>query len=498
MNADTARIESLEPKAVWNFFVGLSAVPRPSKREEKIRAHVLGLAETHGFVARQDDIGNIVVDVPATPGHEAAPITVIQGHLDMVPENNNDTPHDWDNDPITLIMDKDAETGLDIVRAKGTTLGADNGMGVAMSFAVATTPEIVHGPLELLFTTDEEAGMTGAKELTADSFKGRRMLNLDSEEDNAIYMGCAGGCDSNVSWELKTARADAAHEACKITVTGLRGGHSGGDIHEGRGNAIRLLVRTLLLANAKKLHLAEIAGGSKRNAIPRDAHAIVTGPAGTLGALVEAATTMQVDGIAESFEAKLEITVEKLAPTAAGEVAAAEDTARLLAALIAMPCGVQGMHPKIPTLVETSNNVSIIESASSAGKLDIGLAMLSRGSSESRLQTVKDHIAAVAKMSSAAIKQGNEYPGWEPNVDSPLLAVCRGVYKSLFDGEPHIAAIHAGLECGLIGKRVGNMDMVSFGPTIRGAHSPEERVFIKSVGKSYKYLIAVLAELAKS
>ncbi len=495
MNADTARIESLDPKTVWNIFVGLSAVPRPSKREEKIRAHVLGLAEKCGFAARQDDIGNIVVDVPATPGHEAAPITVLQGHLDMVPENNRDTPHDWDNDPITLVMDKDAETGLDIVRADGTTLGADNGMGVAMSFAVATTPEIVHGPLELLFTTDEEAGMTGAKELTPDSFKGRRMLNLDSEEDDAIYMGCAGGCDSNASWTFETAAADAANEACKITVTGLRGGHSGGDIHEGRGNAIRLLVRTLLLAGAKKLQLSEIAGGSKRNAIPREAHAVVTGPAGTLGSLVEAATTVQVNGIAESFEPKLEINVEK---TTASQVATAEDTARLLAALIAMPCGVQGMHPKIPTLVETSNNVSIIESAASAGKVDIGLAMLSRGSSQSRLQTVKDHIVAVTKMSAATIQQGNEYPGWEPNVDSPLLATCRRIYKGMFNDEPHVAAIHAGLECGIIGKRVGDMDMVSFGPTIRGAHSPEERVFIESVGKSYKYLIAVLAELAKA
>ncbi len=444
---------------------------------------------------RQHAIATIVVDVPATPGHEAAPITVLQGHLDMVPENNRDTPHDWDNDPITLVIDKDAETDLDIVRANGTTLGADNGMGVAMSFAVATTPEIVHGPLELLFTTDEEAGMTGAKELTPESFKGRRMLNLDSEEDYAICIGCAGGCDSNVSWQFDTTPTDAAHEVCKITVTGLRGGHSGCDIHEGRGNAIRLLVRTLLLANVDGLRLAEIVGGSKRNAIPREGHVVVSGPAGTLGALVEAATTAQTNGIAESFEPKLEITVEK---TTASQVATAEDTARLLDALIAMPCGVQGMHPKIPTLVETSNNVSIIDSAASSGKLDVGLALLSRGSSSSRMQTVKDHIVAVAKMSDAAITQGNEYPGWEPDVDSQLLATCQRLYKEMFDADAEVAAIHAGLECGIIGQRVGKMDMISIGPTIRGAHSPEERVFIESVAKSYKYLIAVLAELASA
>ena len=496
-NTTPASIESLEPKAVWNFFAGLTTVPRPSKREKKIRAHVRKLAEHHGFTFREEPVGNIIIEVPATPGHESAPITVIQGHLDMVPDNNRATRHDWDNDPITTIIAQDEKTGRQIVHAAGTTLGADNGIGVAMGFAAATSPEVVHGPLELLLTTDEEAGMTGAKALTPDSFRGRRLLNLDSEEDDCIYIGCAGGCDTNLAWRFDTTVPPSDAETCRVTVEGLRGGHSGGDIHEGRANAIRLLTRTLRRAPRGTLHLSEFNGGSKRNAIPREAHAIVSGHRGTVAALQQAAKAVRDEAVGESFEDGIAIRVETITDGDAGHVASADDTATFLSAMAALPDGVLGMHPKVPELVQTSNNVSTVVCESAGGKLKIVVGTLTRSSSGSRMEAVKDQLVSIGRLAAAATEFANDYPGWEPNVESKTLATCQRVYKQLFNEEPHVAAIHAGLECGIIGKRVGKMDMVSFGPTIEGAHSPDERVYVASVAKAWKYLVAVLAELAK-
>lgn len=494
METSSTTVESFEPKAVWRFFAGIAAVPRPSKKEEKIRAHIRRLAEQHGLTCREEPVGNLILDVPASPGHEGAALTVLQGHLDMVAENNRDTAHDWDRDPIRLTVDTDAATGRQIVRAAGTTLGADNGIGVALALAAATSPDVVRGPLELLFTTDEEAGMTGAKALTPESFKGRRLLNLDSEEDDCLYMGCAGGCDTNLTWRLPASPPDG--ETGRVVVEGLRGGHSGGDIHEGRGNAIRLLARTLHGAGVKGLRLGEVGGGSKRNAIPREAHALVCGPSGSLAALKKAADAIRQAAIAESYEEGLAIRVEKTGADEAGAMASAEDTARWLTAMTALPDGVLGMHPKVPQLVQTSNNISTVTSRCAADQIEIVVGTLTRSSSDSRLESVKDHIVAVGRLAGAAVEHGNDYPGWEPNIDSPLLATCRRVYQQLFKAEPQVAAIHAGLECGIIGKRVGGMDMVSFGPTIQGAHSPDERVFVDSVAKSWRYLVAVLEALA--
>ncbi len=494
MSAETGSLEGLKPCRVWGIFAGMAAVPRPSKREEKIRAHIHEVAKGLGLKSREESVGNIIVDVPATPGHESAPITVLQGHLDMVAEKNAGTVHDFDRDPIRTVVAKNA-AGERIVRAEGTTLGADNGLGVALALAAATDPEVVHGPLELLFTTDEEAGMTGAKALTPDSFKGRRLLNLDSEEDDCVYIGCAGGCDTNLTWRLAASAGGA--EACRVVVDGLRGGHSGGDIHENRGNAIKLLTRVLSRAPEATLRVGLISGGRVRNAIPREARAVVSGPAGTIAALEVAAATVRVEGIAESYEEGLSIRVETLGASDAGGVASEADTARLLAALAAVPSGVVGMHPKIPKLVQTSNNLSTVMSEVRDGELEIVAGTLTRSSSASCLQTVTDQIAAVGRLSGADVACGNAYPGWEPNVDSPTLATCRRVYESLFGSAPEVAAIHAGLECGIIGERVGNMDMVSFGPRIEGAHSPDECVYIESVAKSWKYLVAVLGELAR-
>lgn len=486
-------ITQLEPKAVWEIFAGLTQVPRPSKKEQRIQKHICDLAEKHGFKYKHEPVGNIIISVPATPGHEKAPITVIQGHLDMVPEKNRDTKHDFEKDPIRTVIDKDKELGLDIVRADGTTLGADNGMGVSMAFAAATSKDVVHGPLELLYTCDEEAGMTGAKALKPDSFEGRRLINLDAEEDDYIYIGCAGGCDSNLTWSYPTKGLNG--EALRrVNVRGLRGGHSGGDIHEGRGNAIKLLVRTLKRAGAG-VRLVEFQGGSMRNAIPREAHAIVAIPEANEKSLSEAAAAVQAEGQAESFESGLTIAVED---AKAESAMSADDTRRWLDAMSAIPDGVMGMHPKVPELVQTSNNNSTVNFERKADRLKLTLGTLTRSSSDTRIEVAKDQIGSVAVMSEAELETGNQYPGWEPNPSSALLETVRSQYKQLFKEDPTVAAIHAGLECGIIGQRVGKMDMVSFGPTIRGAHSPDERVYIASVAKSYNLLKAVLGVLAKA
>lgn len=488
----SSSIEALQPSQVWQIFAGIAAVPRPSKQEERIRAHVKRFAESKGLKVREEKIGNLIIEVPGTKGHESAPITVLQGHLDMVCEKNSGTAHDFDREGIKLVPDKAPKTGEPIVRADGTTLGADNGMGVALALAAATDPSVVHGPLEILLTIDEEAGMSGAKALTPQSFKGRRLINLDSEEDDAIYIGCAGGCDTNLTWRLSVSPVDGSAETCRVNVEGLRGGHSGGEIHEGRGNAIKLLGK-VLSRGGSDVRIANMTGGSKRNAIPREAQADVAGPAGLMKRLEEAAKAVEQETKSDSFESGVKIRVEKVK---IDKAAGAKETAAYLAAISALPSGVLGMHPKVPNLVQTSNNVSTVESRQSGGALEMVVGCLSRSSSGSRLDETKAQLAAIGALGGAAVETGNEYSGWEPDVDSATLATCKKVYERLFSEAPKVLAIHAGLECGIIGERVGKMDMVSFGPHITGAHSPDEVVYVDSVAKSWKYLQAVLAELA--
>jgi dipeptidase D len=491
-------VKGLAPEAVWKFFAGIASVPRPSKHEERIRAHIREAAKSHGLSVREEPIGNLIIDVPATLGCESAPITVLQAHVDMVCEKNGDTEFDFDNDGIRLVRDKDTKTGLDIVRADGTTLGADNGVGVAMALAAATSDEVAHGPLELLFTVDEEAGMGGAKALTPDSFRGRRLLNLDSEEDIALYIGCAGGCDTTIDWKLTPGPINAGSKCVRVSVTGLKGGHSGCDVHENRGSAIKLLVRSLLGANASGLQLVHINGGSKRNAIPREASAVVMLPENALDSLRTSAAAMCEAARRESFESRASIDVSPCDGTVAKNALATSDSLRVLRGLAAIPHGVLGMNPRVPGLVQTSNNLSTVATESDGDQdIRIRVGTLTRSSSDSLIDGVLSQIASVGVLAGASVETGNRYAGWEPNPDSSLLAKCRGIYVNLFDSEPNVAAIHAGLECGIIGKCVGDIEMVSFGPTIEGAHSPDERVFIESVQKSWKYLKAVLAELAK-
>ena len=495
---DSMSVEMLEPGPVWRLFAGIAAVPHGSKKEERIRQHVRALAEGMGFAVREDATGNMLIEVPATPDQEDAPVTVLQGHLDMVCEKNTGTEHDFDRDPIRLIVEKETNSGEMFVRADGTTLGADNGIGLAMALAAASSPEVIHGPLELLCTVDEEAGMTGAKVLQPGFFKGRRLLNLDSEEDDVLYIGCAGGCDVTLSWELSASPLPPGTEVWRVSVSGLRGGHSGGDIHLNRANAIKLLVQTLRAVPGDELRLADLAGGSLRNAIPREATALVVGSSDLPRALATKAKQVQAEAIRDNKEESCTILVGRRAAGEALTVLSAGDSQRVLTALAALPHGVLAVVPEIAGLVQASNNVATVttRAVDDTDKLRVMIECLPRSSSADQLLAAARQIMAVGQLAGAFTETGNEYPGWQPNTDSPILATCRQVYQRLFGEEPNVTAIHAGLECGLIGERVDGMDMVSFGPRIEGAHSPDERVYVGSVQKSWKYLTAVLAELA--
>ena len=492
-------IEGLQPARVWQFFAELSAVPRPSKREDKVRAQVRATAARLGFRFREDQAGNILIEVPASSGHEGAPVTVLQGHLDMVCEKNAGTEHDFDRDPIRLVLDKDSKTGEALVRADGTTLGADNGVGLALALAAASSPEVIHGPLEILCTVDEEMGMSGAKVLAPDFIKGRRMLNLDAEEDDALYIGCAGGCDTTLTFELKTSPLPKRATVCRVTVAGLRGGHSGVDIHLNRINAIKLLVEVLSAVRPGRLRLAELRGGSKRNVIPREASALVVGPAAAAKELAATARELQPFAV-RAGEETCTIQVEKVAGTEVSAAATAKETQRLLTTLTALPHGVLAVVPEIAGLVQTSNSTSTIETSVADGKLSVTIGCLSRSSSLRELEATARQLRAIGGLAGAQAESGNQYPGWQPNVDSPLLAISQRVYKQLFGAEPNVTAIHAGVECGIIGERIGEgqMDTVSLGPHIAGAHSPDERVYVASVEKTWKYLTALLAELARA
>jgi len=490
----------LEPSAVWRFFAAISEVPRPSKKEERIRAAVRRMAEERKLPVREDAAGNLVIEAPATPGREKAPVVVLQGHLDMVCEKNRTTEHDFDRDPIRLAVDRDATEGRVIVRAEGTTLGADNGIGVALALAAATSRDVVHGPLEVLCTVDEEMGMGGAKALTPDFLRGRLLLNLDCE-DAALYVGCAGGCDATLTWSFPPASGGPAAEVSRVSVTGLRGGHSGVDIHQNHANAVRVLARMLAGTTASGApvppqRLIQFEAGSRRNAIAREAFALTAGPAGSREILRGLAEEVRAELIGAG-ETNCRIEVEATDATRSAALSEA-DSARVLRAILGLPHGVLAMVPEMPGLVQTSNNVATAQlRPTEDGRLNVTVGCMARSSVLAQAREVVAQIQAVGELAGAEVTAGNPYPGWRPNVNSPLLAVCRSVFKQVHGREPEITAIHAGLECGIIGDRVPGMDMISFGPDIRGAHSPDERVFVDSVQRTWEYLRALLIELAK-
>lgn len=480
-------LRQLEPKLVWQHFDEILKIPRPSKHEEKIRAHVKAWAQSRGFSVREDAAGNLVVKVPASSGHEGAPTLVLQSHLDMVAEKNSDVVFDFFQDAIQpRIVD-------DYVYATGTTLGADNGIGVAAAMAVAEDPEAVHGPLELLFTVDEETGLTGAAQLEPGLIEGRTLLNLDTEEDGAFYIGCAGGADAHSVFTLMLESVPSGHVALAVRVRGLRGGHSGVDIHENRGNALKFLARLLAAARqvAPELRLAMLAGGSKHNAIPREADALFTVPAGAVEqvreAVAKAAATLKEEY--EQIDPGQQVVVEEVT---VGQVLAVDQGNRLLDALLACPHGVLAMSRAVPGLVETSNNLAVV---TTDGNL-VKVITSSRSSVMPSLRATLQQVEAVFRLAGAAVEVHDGYPGWKPNPDSPVLKRAIVVYEREFGEKPEIKAIHAGLECGLIGEKFPGIDMLSLGPQIESPHSPDERVKISTVAKFYRLLKALLKELA--
>ncbi len=481
----TDMLEGLAPQPLWEHFLAISRIPRCSRDEAKVREYVLEVATRNGCAHETDLTGNTVVRKKATPGMESRPVVVLQAHLDMVCEKNKDTVHDFSKDPIRWKREGDW------LGANGTTLGADNGIGVAAQLALIEAKDVAHGPLEFLFTVDEETGLTGATGLATDMLEGRTLINLDSEDEHTIYIGCAGGQDTVLALPLETEAVPGGLEAASIRLGGLQGGHSGLEIDRGRGNAIKLLARFLAKkAPLLQARVAQIDGGSKRNAIPRECDAVVCLPPGNLGALKEAAREFE-RVCKEEYgiqDPGVYVRVAEEGLEAPARVLRPDLQDRLLALLVCLPHGVIRMSPDIPGLVQTSTNLAVITSDEGA----ITIATSQRSSVATELAAASASVATAGRLAGAHVHHGEGYPGWKPNPASPVLGQAKAVYPSLFGKEPNVTAIHAGLECGIIGDRFPGMDMISFGPTITGAHSPDERVDVASVKRFWELLVAML------
>lgn len=482
-------VRALAPKVVWNKFADLNAVPRPSKKEERVIQFMMDFGKSLNLETFADEIGNVIIRKPATSGMENRKCVTLQSHLDMVHQKNNDTVFDFDTQGIDMFVDGDW------VKAKGTTLGADNGMGVAAIMALLESTDIPHPSLEALFTIDEETGMTGAFGLKGGILKGEILLNLDTEEDDEIDIGCAGGIDVTADRNYKENATPAGYVAYQIAVNGLNGGHSGMDIHKGLGNANKIMNR-LLHYNFTKyaIQIASIDGGSLRNAIPRESVAILIVDEFQKQKMVE-----KFEILATVIKNELKITEPNLAITltSTGVPKKAMNKlaqGQLLKGIYAAHNGVYAMSAGISDLVETSNNVARV--LVKDGTIKIGC--LTRSSVDSAKMDLAEALKATFELAGCEVSFNVTYPGWNPNPDSDILKVLQPKYEELFGEKPRVVACHAGLECGILGQNYPEMDMISFGPTIHGAHSPDERVKISSVQKFWKYLLAILADSPKN
>lgn len=482
-----AVFSGLEPEIVWKHFATLCEIPRASKQEDRLRAHLHDWAVARGLHATVDGAGNLLIRKPASAGREHLPGVVLQAHLDMVCQSNADTPHDFSRDPIR----PKCRDGWLV--AEGTTLGADNGIGVALMLAVLEDDAFPHGPIEALFTVDEEAGMGGARGLAAGLLQGRLMLNLDTEAWGEFYLGCAGGLDVNVERSAVPDALPPGHAGWRIELRGLRGGHSGVNIHEERGNAIKLLVRVLRDLEARiPLRLSSVMGGTARNALPREAVAVVAIPAereAELAAGLEAWETCLQRELA-GVESGLTLACSPvLAPD---QVMSQTEQGIWLASLHAAPHGVRRMSRQVPGVVETSNNLGMVALAANVGSCNF----MVRSLIDSGSTALADEIVSLFALSGTVAEKAGHYPGWAPNPDSPLLALCQAVFRREFGADSSVQVIHAGLECGIIGAKYPGLDIVSFGPTILGAHAPGESVDILSVDRSWRLLRAILAAVS--
>ena len=476
----------LQPQLVWKNFNKLCSVPHPSHHLEKITKVIVDFGKEHGLETIVDKAGNIIIRKPATPGRENSIPVVLQAHMDMVPQKNNDKVHNFETDPIEPTIDGEW------VRANGTTLGADNGVGVAAGMAILESKDIQHGPLELFVTADEETGMYGAFGMEPGTLKGNILLNLDSEDFGELYVGCAGGVDANISWKYQGVAAIADDVALKVTIKGLKGGHSGLEINCGRANANKLLFRFLKeVISLYEARLAKVEGGNMRNAIPREAYAVISVPSEEVENIKKL-----VEEYCDLFNKEYSITENKIEVLCEEiempELIIPEEIQDdLVNAITGCPNGVFRMIPAIPDTVETSMNLSIIE----ANATDISVKCLLRSSVDSKKEELASMVESVFTLAGAKVEFSGSYSGWNPNLDSTILNTMKEVYKQEFGEEAAVKVIHAGLECGILGAIEPKLDMVSFGPTIRHPHSPDEKINIESVGKFWKLLVATLEHL---
>jgi len=475
-------IRNLEPKRLWNNFADLNAVPRASKKEERVIAFMVAFGKKLGLETIVDPIQNVIIKKPATKGMENRKTIVLQSHLDMVHQKNNDTDFDFDTEGIKMYVDGDW------VRAEGTTLGADNGLGVASIMTILESDDIPHPAIEALFTIDEETGMTGAIGLQAGYLTGEILLNLDTEDDDEIGVGCAGGVDVTATKKYTEETVPVNATAYKITVKGLQGGHSGMDIIKGLGNANKMMNR-IMYATADVIQIAEIDGGSLRNAIPRESNAVVVTQ--NLSEFKKGfdKISSEIKDEYNTLEKDLEITFTKV--DSPKSVLSSDATQNLIKTIYAAHNGVFRMSPDIEDLVETSNNIARI--IVKDGNIKIGC--LTRSSVESGKWDLAFTLKSTFDLGGFEVEFGGSYPGWKPNPNSAILKVMRNLYEDLFDEQPNILACHAGLECGILGTNYPEMDMISFGPTIKGAHSPDERASISSTQKYWKYLLETLKNI---
>jgi len=468
-------LENLEPKVVWKYFEEICKIPRCSKHEEKIAEYIMEVARKHGLEVEKDEVGNVVARKKAN-GYENAPMITLQCHMDMVCEKNKDVEHDFSKDAIQPYVDGEW------VKAKGTTLGADNGIGLAMCLALMEEKDIKHGPLEFLFTVDEETGLTGAFNLKKEFIKGELLINLDSEDFGVIYIGCAGGGNSTIKLPVKFENVDK--EGLRIHVKGLKGGHSGIEIDKGRANSIKLLARILYNINAR---ISKIEGGDKHNAIPREAIAEVVVDGDVMDKIKELEAAFKNEY--SKTEPDLKVEVENCKIT---KVIDEESNKKLIKLLMGLPYGVIAMSQEVEGLVETSTNLATIRMDDEAT-----IVMSSRSSINSALDALMQSIRCIGELAGASVEEGSKYPGWKPNLESRLLKIASDAFKELYGKEPEKKAIHAGLETGVIGDITGINEIISIGPQIEHPHSPDERVHIKSVEEFWKYLLHLLEKVAK-
>ena len=480
-------IKDLQPQDVWKYFHEVTQIPHPSGREEKIVQYLVDFAKARQLEVQKDETNNVLIKKKATPGKESLPTIILQSHVDMVCEKNKETQHDFDKDPIQTYIDEGW------VKAKGTTLGADDGIGVAAQLAILNSNTIEHGNIECLFTTEEETGLTGAFGLQKGFLSGDTLINLDTEEEGQFYIGCSGGKDTSATFKYKEEATPDNFFWFKVQVNGLKGGHSGSEIHIGLGNANKILTRYLWALKKKEpVYIAEIGGGNLRNAIPREAYAIAGVPMASKEYTI---TTLNV--LLANVEEELKVTDPgikiSLESISAPEKCIEKDVSdKLISALYACPHGVIGMSHEISGLVETSTNLASIKMLE-PNTIVVGTSQ--RSSTDSLKEDIGNMVSAVFLLAGAEVKSSDGYPGWKPNPSSRILAVAENVYEKLYGKKPEIKAIHAGLECGLFLSKYPNLDMISCGPTIQGAHSPDEKMEIATVERWWNFLLELIKNI---